>query len=167
VENRSHAAIALRLLSIGIGIFFVAMSAQKGPWLFESDVLSTRLQASVPEAAPLARWYLETVAIPGAAILQRIVPIAELFAGIALILGIRTRAASALAMIMVLNFHVATGTLFTWDILKEGSGPPLVAGLLALTIAGQELPFALVASRRSHTTRTLASPEPHAYTELS
>jgi len=159
--------MSLRLLAIGIGVFFVAMSLQKVGWLFDSGVLLQRLEGWLPTAAPSARWYLDTIAIPGVAVFARVVPVAELSAGLALILGVWPRAASALALVMVMNFHFATGAFFAWEILRDGTGPPLLAGLLALAVAGKDLPFAMFETRRARLPQRLSAAEPDAYTELS
>lgn len=149
----------LRLLAIGIGIFLVAMSAQKTAWLFDGGPLMERFVRWRPEAVPLAGWYLDTIAVPGAAVFARLVPIAELCAGLALILGLGTRVVAALALIMVINFHMATSAFFTWAFLREGTGPPLLAGLLALAIGGKNLP-SIIRTRWARASPVLQSDVP-------
>lgn len=136
--------VALRLLAITVGLFFLGMGMNKIPWLADSDLLASRLVAWLPTATPYARWYLETIAIPGASVFARLVPLAELSAAAALILGIRIDVVSALAFVMVLNFHLATGAFSSWAFLRDGTGPPVLGALLALALAGRRLPFCLM-----------------------
>jgi uncharacterized membrane protein YphA (DoxX/SURF4 family) len=81
------------------------------------------------------------VAIPGAPIFARVVLLAELAGGAALILGVRVRLTAALSLLMVLNFHVASDVIFHYDYLTNGYGLPVVGGLLALSLSGTRLPF--------------------------
>ena len=133
----------MRVLGVLLGVFFVAMSTTKVGWLGDSDVLLQRFQGWLPRAVPAARWYLETVCIPGAPLFARLVPIGELSAGLALITGFWTRMAAIAAFVMVLNFHFATSAFWSVDFLRDGTGLPLIGGLLALAINGARLPFSL------------------------
>ena len=64
--------------------------------------------------------------------------------GTALICGFRVRLTAAVALAMVLNFHFASGIMFTWGYLTNGYGPPVVGGLLGLTVGGgRRLPFSV------------------------
>ena len=149
VRARSTAApraagLALRCLAIGIGIFFIGMCSTKVAWLTDSNILQQKFQMIfLPKAPPVVRWYLETVCIPGAPLFARLVPLGELTAGLALILGFWTRMAATVAMLTVLNFHFATSAFWSVDFLRDGTGFPLLCGLLALTIAGSRLPFSV------------------------
>ena len=69
----------------------------------------------LPKAPPIVRWYLETVCIPGTPLFARLVPLGELAAGLALILGFWTRMAAIVAFLMVLNFHFATSAFWSID----------------------------------------------------
>jgi len=136
----SHAG-ALRLLSLAMGVFLVFMSLSKIDWLTDSGILTRMLQEWRGMARPFARWYLDTFALPGAPVFARVVPLAELAAGAALILGIRVRLAAALALLMIVNFHVAADVIFRYDYLINGYGPPILGALLALAVGGTRLPF--------------------------
>ena len=92
---------------------------------------------------PFARWYLDTIAIPGAPVFARVVLLSELSAGTALILGFQVRLAAMLALVMVINFHVAADVIFRYSYLTNAFGPPVLGGLLALAIGGVRLPFSL------------------------
>ncbi len=132
--------LALRFLAVMLGVFFLAMGLSKIEWLLDSDLLAARFARWLPDAAPYARWYLENVAIPGAPLFARLVPIGELCAAIALIVGIRVHVAAAVTLVMVLNFHFATSA-FSWEFLRDGTGPPVLGALFALAMAGRRLPF--------------------------
>jgi uncharacterized membrane protein YphA (DoxX/SURF4 family) len=124
-----------------VGMFFLGMGSNKLAWLGDSDLLASRFVAWLPTAAPYARWYLENIAMPGAPIFARLVPVAELCAAAALILGVRINVVSAIALVMVLNFHLATSAFSSWAFLRDGTGPPVLGALLALALAGRRLPF--------------------------
>jgi uncharacterized membrane protein YphA (DoxX/SURF4 family) len=72
-----------------------------------------------------------------------VVPLAELSAATALILGIWVRWAAALAMLMVINFHFAADIIFRYDYLINAYGLPILGGLAALALGGKKLPMSL------------------------
>ena len=117
------------------------MGLDKIEWLMDGGFLARRLQEWRGMARPLARWYLDTVAIPGAPVFARVVVLAELSAGSALVLGIKVRLAATLAFLMVLNFHIASDLVFRYDYLINAYGLPVLGGLLALAVGGSKLPF--------------------------
>ena len=134
---------ALRILSVAMGVFLIFMGLDKIDFLMDGGLLTRRLQEWRGMARPLARWYLDTIAIPGAPVFARVVPLAELAAGSALILGMHVRLAATLALLMVLNFHVASDVIFQYSYLINAYGPPVLGGLLALALAGTRLPFSV------------------------
>jgi uncharacterized membrane protein YphA (DoxX/SURF4 family) len=140
VEQVDLGPLALRFLALMLGLFFLAMGLNKIGWLIDSGLLGERFARWLPNAAPYARWYLENVAIPGVPLFARLVPLGELCAAAALILGIRVRVAAVVTLAMVFNFHFATSA-FSWEFLRDGTGPPVLGGLMALAIAGRQLPF--------------------------
>jgi len=140
----SSGALALRLLAVMLGVFFIGMCSSKIAWLANSDILTQKFQMIfLPKAPPIVRWYLETVCIPGAPLFARLVPLGELAAGLALILGFWTRMAAIAALVMVLNFHFATSAFWSIDFLRDGTGLPVLGALLALAISGARLPFSI------------------------
>ncbi len=143
VPARATGGIGLRILAVMLGVFFVAMSLSKVAWLTNSSILLQKLQQWAPNASPSVRWYLETVCIPGAPLFARLVPIGEFCAGIALIVGFWTRMAAIAAFLMVLNFHFATSAFWSPAFLRDGTGLPVLGGLLALAIGGSRLPFSV------------------------
>jgi hypothetical protein len=44
---------------------------------------------------------------------------------------------------MVMNFHLASGALFTYAFLTDGYGLPVVGSLIALVLSGKRLPWSL------------------------
>ncbi len=140
----SPGALGLRLLAIMLGVVFIGMSSSKVPWLTDSSILLNKFQIIfLPKAPPIVRWYLETICIPGTPLFARLVPLGELATGLALILGFWTRMAAIVAFLMVLNFHFATSAFWSIDFLRDGTGLPVLGGLLALAINGKRLPFSV------------------------
>jgi uncharacterized membrane protein YphA (DoxX/SURF4 family) len=126
-----------------LGAFLVFNGIDKLSWFLDSSILAGRLDGWLASAAPASRWYLETVAMPGVPLFARVVPIAELAAGAALIVGFWTRLAAFMALAMVVNFHLARGLFFSGEFLTDGVGFPVLGALLALTIVGTRLPFSV------------------------
>ena len=139
-NQQARGLVALRIL---LGIFFIFEAAGKTSWLMDTGPLLKQLTGWAQNATPLNRWYLESVCIPGAAVFARVVLLGEAAAGTALVLGVYTRLAAVLAMLMVLNFHVASGAIFRYSFLSNGYGLPVLGGLVALSIGGAALPFSL------------------------
>jgi uncharacterized membrane protein YphA (DoxX/SURF4 family) len=133
----------LRVLSIALGLFLLFMGIDKIGWLLDDGFLTRRLQEWQGTARPMPRWYLETIAIPGAPVFARVVPLAELATATALLLGVWVRWAAALAMLMVLNFHFAADIIFRYDYLINAYGLPILGGLAALALGGKRLPMSL------------------------
>jgi uncharacterized membrane protein YphA (DoxX/SURF4 family) len=135
--------LALRVLSMFLGVFLIFEGLGKLAWFGDSGLLAGVLQAWLKEAPPATRWYLETFAIPGIPMFARLVVLGELSAGTALVLGFWTRLAAGFAFLMVLNFHVASGAIFQYRFLTNGFGLPVLGGLLALAIGGGRLPWSV------------------------
>jgi len=138
----SHAG-ALRVLSLAMGVFLLFMGLDKIDWLLDGGILTRQLQGWRGTARPLARWYLDTIALPGAPVFARVMPLAELSAGAALLLGVRVRLAAALALLMVVNVHVGADVMFRYEYLFNGYGPPILGALLALALGGAKLPLSV------------------------
>lgn len=134
-------AYGLRVLAVMLGVFFIFTGVDKLAWFADSGILSNQLEGWLEDAAPSTRWYIETVAVPGVPLFARLVPLAQLSTGAALILGFWTRLVAALAFVMVMNFHFARGFFYEWEFLTDGVGLPVLGGLLALAIGGSRLPF--------------------------
>ena len=137
------AGVGLRVLSMIMGLFLILMAMGKVGWLLDSSDLMAELERWRGLASGNSLRYLEAVAIPFAPIFARLVPLAEFAAGTALMVGFSVRVTAGIALLMVLNFHFASGIMFTFGYLTNGYGPPVVGGLLALAIGGRALPFSL------------------------
>ena len=135
----------LRALSLVMGLFLVLMGYGKLGWFADSGYLTYQLEEWISfEPVAISRWYLEWVALPGAPLFARLVVLGELAAGAALIAGFRIRITGAVALAMVVNFHFASGIMFTPGYFTNGYGPPVIGGLIALAIGGnRRLPYSV------------------------
>ena len=141
--SEGSVAGGLRVLSLFIGVFLISMGFGKLGWLTDSSLLVAELRGWWGNAPALSRWYIDTVAMPGAPLFARLVLFGELASGAALVAGFRVRLAAGVALLMVLNFHVASGVMFQWAYLTNGYGLPVVGGLAALAIGALRLPFSM------------------------
>jgi uncharacterized membrane protein YphA (DoxX/SURF4 family) len=141
IKSTSPAAPALWLLSVFLGVFFLAMGLDKTSWLTDTSGLVQQLHEWLGRATAANRWYIETLALPGAPVFGRLVLVGELAVGAALLAGWHVRLAALVALFMVLNFHFAFGALLELAYLRNGYGPPIIGGLLALAIGGARLPL--------------------------
>lgn len=141
---QSKEQLGLTLLRVGLGVFFLFEAYQKLGWFWSSSELSQQLTRYLAQAVPANRWYVEHVTIPGAPVFARLVVLGELSTAAALIFGVWTRLAATLALLMVLNFHFASGAMFTGvRFLTNGYALPVLSGLLALAIGAARLPWSL------------------------
>ncbi len=136
-------ARGLAVLRILLGVFFLFEASGKTTWLLDTAPLSGTLNTWLQGANPTSRWYLETVCLPGVAAFARLVPLGEAAAGLALVAGAYTRLAAFMALLMVLNFHVASGAIFTYGFFTNAFGLPVMGGLLALAAGGVGLPLSV------------------------
>lgn len=130
-------------LRLCLGVFFLFEAIGKFGWYASSGVLRSRFAEWVQTVPALSRTYLELVCIPGVELWARLVPSAEFATAVALLLGGYTRLAASLALLMVLNFHFASGVIFQYSYLTNGYGLPVLGGLLALAVGGSGLPLSL------------------------
>lgn len=137
-------ARGLTALRVLLGVFFVFMGLNKIGWLTDASILTTQLQGYLDEGTNAwSRAYVQAVCLPGAALFARVVPVAEIATGLAFIAGAYTRVAAVAALLMVLNFHFASGLIFEYRYLTNGYGLPVLGGLLALAIGGAALPLSV------------------------
>ena len=136
-------AAGLRVLSLFMGVFLIAMGCGKLGWFTDSSFLVTELRGWWGSAPALSRWYIDMVAMPGAPLFARLVLFGELASGAALVAGFRVRLAAGVALLMVLNFHFAMGVMFQWAYLTNGFGLPVVGSLAALALGARRLPFSM------------------------
>jgi uncharacterized membrane protein YphA (DoxX/SURF4 family) len=136
-------ARGLRALSVAMGVFLFCMGIGKIGWLSDPAPLVETLRKWHDGGPRASRWYIENLAVPGAPVFARVVPLAELSAGAALVCGFQVRLAAGLALVMILNFHFAAGVLFHFKYLTNGFGLPVLGGLMALALGGAALPLSL------------------------
>lgn len=135
----------LTLLRFLLGVFFLCEGLGKLRWLLDPSLLSQQLatwEHSVPSGS-ISAQYLQHVASPFAAIFARLVPVAEIGAGVAMIVGFWTALFAFLAFVMVVNFHIASGAIFRYGFLTNGYGLPVLGGTLALALGGVRLPWSI------------------------
>lgn len=137
--------IGLAILRITIGVFFLFQGIAKIQWFTDSSLLAGKfsdwMQASAPGSVSVQ--YLERVAVPYTSILARVVPLAEILSGLALIVGLWTPVFAFLAFFMTLNFAVGSGDVFRYRFLTGGDWLPVLGATLALTIGGVRLPLSV------------------------
>jgi hypothetical protein len=63
--------------------------------------------------------------------------------GLALVFGVWTRVFAFVAFFMALNFHFASGALFSYSFLTNGYGLPVLGSTLGLAVGGIRLPWSL------------------------
>jgi uncharacterized membrane protein YphA (DoxX/SURF4 family) len=139
-KRQAWGLVALRLC---LGGFFLFEALGKVGWFTSSAVLRARFAEWVGNVGPVSRAYLETVCIPGVEVFARLVPTGEFAVAAAFLLGGYTRTAAAMALLMVLNFHFASGVMFQYSYLTNGYGLPVLGGLLALALGGAGLPLSV------------------------
>ncbi|HTM31961.1 MAG TPA: DoxX family membrane protein [Vicinamibacterales bacterium] len=136
-------AWGLTALRLCLSVFFLFEAIGKLGWFASSAVLRERLVEWADSAPALSRAYIQTVCLPGVEAFCRLVPLGEFSVAIAFLLGGYTRLAALLGLLMVLNFHFASGIMFTYGYLTNGYGPPVIGGLLALALGGASLPLSV------------------------
>ena len=136
-------AWGLTALRLCLGVFFLFEAISKLGWFASSAVLRSRLDEWVESVPAVSRAYINNVCLPGVEVFARLVPLGELAVGIAFLVGGYTRIAAVVALLMVLNFHFASGIIFTYAYLTNGYGLPVLGGLLALAIGGAGLPLSV------------------------
>jgi uncharacterized membrane protein YphA (DoxX/SURF4 family) len=127
---------ALVLLRILLGVFMFFFGLDKAPWLLDATPLAAQLSSWLLDAPPLSRWYLDRI-IPGAPVFARVIPLAAILGGIALVAGFWARIAAAVSLVAVLSLQLAAGSMFRYAYLMDASGLPLLGGLLAVLIGGE------------------------------
>jgi len=135
----------LTCLRIMLGVFFLFQGLSKLRWFVHSSLLAQQLAGWHRGVAPgsSGAWYLERVAIPYTGFFARLVPLGEICSGLAMLAGFWTPLAAFIAFFMTLNFHIASGGLFTHSFLIDGYGLPVLGGTLALAIGGVRLPWSI------------------------
>jgi uncharacterized membrane protein YphA (DoxX/SURF4 family) len=135
----------LTILRILLGVFFLFHGLNNLPWLLDPSALSQQLAAweQSVRAGSFSAQYLQRVAIPFAGVLARLVPVGQIAAGLAMIAGFWTALFAFITLVMLVNFYIASGAIFTYGFLTNPYGLPVLGGTLALAIGGVRLPLSL------------------------
>jgi thiosulfate dehydrogenase [quinone] large subunit len=147
--------LQILLLRLIIGALFLSLGIQKYQqgWLTNSSHLVQSLAGFQQHATGLHLTYLDNVAIPHANLWSKLMTIGELAIGISLLLGLLARFSALVGVVMTLNFHAATGILYSLDFFGTPSAALLTVGLLMLFLAragrwaGADALFAKASSR--------------------
>ena len=131
----------LVIVRICLGVFFIFSAFTKLRWLMDSSILRSQLTLWMHNASPgsISESYLQRFAIPGAAILARLIPVGEFVCGLALVVGFWTPIFALLAFLLVLNYQVASGAIFHVSFLASPSGLPVLGSTLGLAMGGVRL----------------------------
>ena len=144
LQNSAGSATAqglgLMLIRITAGIYLFSMGVSKVRWLLDSTPLTNQLSVWSAQATPLSQWYLERL-LPGTPVFARLVPLAEMAGGLALAVGFWTRLVAGAMFLMILNYQLAAGAMFSSAYLTDGNGLPLLGSLLGLVLGGGRLPL--------------------------
>ena len=119
-------------LRIVVGIFFAGQGLSKLGWYASSEFLRTSLDRYAQNPPAISAWYQQHVAYSGIDVWARMIPTGEMLIGAALVLGLLTEPTLVIAILLVLNFHLATGTLFSWSFFSNPYALLLCAALLVL-----------------------------------
>ena len=144
----------IAFLRIVIGIFFLGQGLNKLDWYGSSEFLRTSLYRYAQNAPSLTLWYQNHVAYPGIEAWSRMIPTGEMLIGAGLILGLLTRPTLIIAIALVVNYHLATGTLFSRGFISNPFALVLVSNLLVLLAAKAGSVFALDASVKKKSPRS-------------
>ena len=132
--------LGLMLIRITAGIYLFSMGISKVRWLLDSTPLANQLSVWSAQATPLSQWYLERL-LPGTPVFARLVPLAEMAGGLALAVGFWTRLVAGAMFLMILNYQLAAGAMFSSAYLTNANGLPLLGSLLGLVLGGGRLPL--------------------------
>ena len=135
----------LMVLRIFLGAFYISIGVSKYRWFVDTSFLARQLAGWEKSAAlgSISAQYLHLLALPYTSVFARLVPLGELSTGLAMITGFWTPVFASLAFFMALNFHVASGLIFTATFLTNGYGLPVLGGTLALAMGGVRLPWSV------------------------
>jgi thiosulfate dehydrogenase [quinone] large subunit len=133
---------------IAIGLFFLAQGLNKLDWYSSSEFLRTSLDRYAQSPPALTSFYQKHVAYPGIEAWSRMIPTGEMLIGVALILGLLTQPTLVITMLLVLNFHLANGNLFSTQFLSNPYALVLLSSLVALFFSKSGTAFAIDASMR-------------------
>ncbi len=133
---------------IAIGLFFLAQGLNKLEWYSSSEFLRTSLDRYAQSPPALTSFYQKHVAYPGIEAWSRMIPAGEMLIGVALMLGLLTQPTLIIAMLLVLNFHLTNGNLFSTQFFSNPYALVLLSSLVVLFFSKSGSAFAIDASTR-------------------
>lgn len=135
-------------LRIALGIFFLSQGLNKLDWYASSEFLRTSLDRYSQNPPALTGWYQKHVAYPGLEAWARTIPTGEMLIGAALMLGLLTQSTLIVALLLVVNFHLANGNLFSMAFFSNPYALLLLSCIVFLTFSRAGSTFALDTFRR-------------------
>ena len=133
---------------IAIGLFFLAQGLNKLEWYSSSEFLRTSLDRYAVSPPALTSFYQTHVAYPGIEAWSRMIPTGEMLIGVALILGLLTQPTLIIAILLVLNLHLANGNLFSTQFISNPFALVLLSSLIVLFFSKSGSVFGIDASTR-------------------
>jgi uncharacterized membrane protein YphA (DoxX/SURF4 family) len=140
--GRTGQGVGLMLIRVAVGAFLLFQGFEKLSWLLDTGPLTKQLASWLEAATPASRWYLERL-LPATPVFARLVPLGEIVAGLALVVGFWTRLVAGLAFLMVLNYQIAGAAIFRYSFVMQPNALPVLGALLGLAIGGSRLPLSL------------------------
>ncbi len=138
---------------IAIGLFFLAQGLNKLDWYSTSEFLRTSLDRYSQSPPALTSFYQKHVAYPGIEAWSRMIPTGEMLIGVALILGLLTQPTLIIALLLVLNYHLASGNLLSTQFFFNPYALVLLSSLVVLFFSQSGSAFAIDASTRKRGSR--------------
>src|SRR5437763_5234849 len=129
--------IQIVILRLALGGLFLSLGLGKyhEGWLQTSEHLVTSLDNFKQHATGAQLFYIEHVAMPYAGAWSKLMTIGEFAVGVSMLLGLLVRCSAAAAIFMVINFHAATGNLYTLNFFGSPWAALLLACLLAMFLS--------------------------------
>jgi thiosulfate dehydrogenase [quinone] large subunit len=130
-------------LRIAVGLFFLAQGLNKLEWYSSSEFLRTTIDRYSQSAPPLSSWYQKHVAYPGIEAWSRMIPTGEMLIGVALMVGLLTQPTLIITLVLVLNYHIANGNLFSTALFSNPYALVLLSCLVVLLFSKAGNVFAM------------------------
>lgn len=130
-------------LRIAVGLFFLAQGLNKLEWYSSSEFLRTNLDRYSQNAPLLTSWYQKHVAYPGIEVWSRMIPTGEMLIGAALMVGLLTQPTLIIAVVLVLNYHLANGNVFSTAFFSNPYALVLLSCLVVLLFSKAGSVFAM------------------------
>ena len=129
--------VQIFILRVAIAGLFLSLGINKyhEGWLTSPEQLAGSLNSFRQHASGAQLTYLDHVAIPYISIWSKLMTMGEFAVGVSMLLGLLVRLSSAVAIFMVINFHAATGNLFSLNFFGSPWAALLIAGLLAMFLS--------------------------------